>query len=191
MSFRDLTFNEVERLRTGPGQTDEALQMDQDTFRALYDRTARPLWVFLWRRTGDRQIADDLLQETYYRFLRTRGRYESEAHRRNYLFRIATNLANDRYRRRHNEHVPLSISDTDPEVSDGSDIAGGSDRRRDVTRALSQLTSHQRDALWLAYVEGLSHEEISEVLGMKTASIKILLYRARRKMIQLLKGHKR
>src|SRR5690242_11660944 len=108
MSLRDLTFNEVERLEPKLGEADAGLQMDQETFRTLYDRTARPLWVFLWRRTGDSQTADDLLQETYYRFLRNRGRYESEAHRRNYLFRIAANLANDRYRRRETEPVPLS-----------------------------------------------------------------------------------
>jgi RNA polymerase sigma-70 factor (ECF subfamily) len=75
--------------------------------------------------------------------------------------------------------------------TDNSDLAVCSEQRRDVSRALERLPSSQRDALWLAYVEGLSHEEISGILGMKTASIKILLFRARRKMIQLLKGHKR
>ena len=62
--------------------------------------------------------------------------------------------------------------------------------RRDVASALEKLPSRQRDALWLAYLEGLSHEEISGILGMKTASIKMLLFRARRRMMQILKGHK-
>ena len=52
-------------------------------FRAFYDRTARTLWTYLWRMTGDRQAADDLLQETYYRLLRTRTPYQGDAHRRN------------------------------------------------------------------------------------------------------------
>ena len=50
-----------------------AFQMDEDTFRALYERTARPIWVYLLRMTGDAHAADDLLQETYYRFLRARA----------------------------------------------------------------------------------------------------------------------
>jgi len=77
----------------------ETLVMDEDTFRAFYDRTARSVWSYLARITGDRSLADDLLQESYYRFLRAERAFDSESHRRNYLFRIATNLAHDRHRR--------------------------------------------------------------------------------------------
>ena len=75
------------------GDADETLQMDQDSFRALYERTARGVWVFLMRRTGDAHLADDLLQETYYRFLRTPRDYDSPSHQRNYLYKIASNAA--------------------------------------------------------------------------------------------------
>src|SRR5437667_11366546 len=98
--MRDFTLSELTRPEPITTEADEALQMDQDSFRSLYDRTARPLWVYLSRRTNDAQMADDLLQETYYRFLRTRTVYESESHRTNYLFRIASNLVNDTHRQR-------------------------------------------------------------------------------------------
>src|SRR5438128_3672929 len=108
--MRDLTLSELERLQ--PQTADDTLQMDEDAFRKLYERTAPPLWAYLWRRTGTAQIADDLLQETYYRLLRARITHQSEAHRRNYLFRIAANLANDVYRsHRELEHYP---EETDP-----------------------------------------------------------------------------
>src|SRR5438552_3150657 len=90
--MRDLTFTDLERLDAAAGETDIVLQMDEDLFRAFYDRTARSLWLYLSRLTGSRQAADDLFQETYYRFLRIDRAYASDAHRRNYLFRIATNL---------------------------------------------------------------------------------------------------
>src|SRR5215471_7945028 len=80
-NMRDITLSELQELQ--PQAADDALQMDHETFRVLYERTARSLWVFLWRRTGDTQLADDLLQESYYRLLRSRTTHESEAHRRN------------------------------------------------------------------------------------------------------------
>src|SRR3990172_13089700 len=99
MAARDLTVADVERL--GVLAEDEAtFAMTEDAFRAFYDRTARPVWAYLARLTGDPSIADDLLQDTYYRFLRADAAHESEAHRRNTLFKIATNLARDAHRRR-------------------------------------------------------------------------------------------
>src|ERR1043166_2570434 len=84
--------------------------MDEEEFRAFYERTARPLWAYLSRVTGSTHEADDVLQEAYYRFYRraAEARYESESHRRNSLFRIATNIVRDAARRaRHHEDVPI------------------------------------------------------------------------------------
>ena len=79
--------------RPAASEREALLPMDEDAFRAFYDRTSRGVWAYLARITGDRQLADDLLQETYYRFYRASATYESETHRRNSLFCIATNLA--------------------------------------------------------------------------------------------------
>src|ERR1700684_124884 len=96
--FRDLTFIDARRVE-GLDDARAGFVMDEDTFRAFYDRTARGVWAYLARVTGDRQLADDLLQEAFYRFLRTAATHESEAHRRNSLYRIATNVARDARRR--------------------------------------------------------------------------------------------
>jgi RNA polymerase sigma-70 factor (ECF subfamily) len=181
--MRDITLSELQRLQ--PQTTDDVLQMDHETFRALYERTARPLWVYLWRRTGDAQLADDLLQETYYRLLRSRAIHESEAHRRNYLFRIATNLVHDSYRQRHEQHpLPEESEREHPSVQPSVDEAQS---RQDLDRALSKLSARQRDALWLAYAEGSSHVEIAEKLGLKVGSVRLILFRARRKAAKLLR----
>jgi RNA polymerase sigma-70 factor (ECF subfamily) len=186
--MRDITLSELQRLQPATATADEALYMDQDTFRAIYDRTAKPLWVYLFRRTNSDELADDLLQETYYRFLRTRVTYESESHRKNYLFRIASNLANDVHRRKH-DHVELTDEHASMSATD-ADAAGKSATRTDLARAMSQLKPRQRDALWLAYAEGSSHEEIAQALGVKAGSIKLILFRARRKLARLLRGEK-
>lgn len=181
----DITLSELERLEAIANETDVALAMDEDAFRAFYDRTCAALWGYLSRISGDRQLADDLLQEAYYRLLRAGERFESEAHRRNYLYRIATNLVRDSRRK------IRPLQDEDVELASLPADQGGTadpDRLADVRRALRKLRPRERALLWLAYAHGSTHGEIAQVLGLKTGSVKQLLFRARRRMAALLKG---
>ena len=79
-------------------------------------------------------------------------------------------------------------ADIDVDTVAGNDQAGSTERAADVTRALAQLKPREREMLWLAYAEGASHPEIATALGLNPASMKILLFRARRKLASLLKG---
>jgi RNA polymerase sigma-70 factor, ECF subfamily len=182
--FRETTFTDIRRDRALDDASVDFL-MDEDTFRAFYERTARGLWAYLARVTGDRQLADDLLQETFYRFLRAGASHDGETHRRNSLYRIATNLARDA-RRRSLARVPFSLMGGDIERVPASDDAGATDRRTDFTRAMTRLKPRERAMLWLAYAEGASHREIADVLGLSPASLKPMLFRARRKLAELL-----
>jgi len=187
MFSRELTVSELERLEAVATAAVDALQMDEETFRAFYDRTARQVWAYLARITGDRTLADDLLQESYYRFLRADRAFASESHRRNYLFRIATNLAHDRHRRaKISTSVPLPEENAPGALADGTDLAADTERRTDLARAMATLRPRERQMLWLAYAQGSSHEEIAETLGLRKASIKILLFRARRRLASAL-----
>lgn len=189
--FRDLTFTDVQRRAALENAAlDDAAAgfvMDEEAFRAFYDRTARSLWLYLVRITGDRQTADDLLQETFYRFLRAAASYEDENHRRRSLYRIATNLARDAHRRNRFRLFPHADSSAIEHLSAG-DRTGSQERSADVSRAMSRLNPREREMLWLAYAEGASHREIAEVLGLNPASLKPLLFRARRRLAQLLGG---
>ena len=182
--FHEMAFTDIQR----DSALDEAaagFMMDEDTFRALYDRTARGLWVYLARITGDRALADDLLQETFYRFLRAAATYENETHRRNSLYRIATNLARDVRRRSMARAAADPVGDEIERVPSGQD-AGAAERTADFTRAMARLKPRERAMLWLAYAEGASHREIADVLGLRPTSLKPLLFRARRKLAELL-----
>lgn len=182
--YREMTYTDLRRADS----LDEAsagFVMDEDAFRAFYERTARGLWAYLARVTGDRQMADDLLQETFYRFLRASASYESEAHRRNSLYRIATNLARD-VRRRKAVREPSELAGHDIEGVPSAQDASSAEKRADFARAMEHLKPRERAMLWLAYAEGSSHREIAEVLGLSAASLKPLLARARRKLAGLL-----
>jgi RNA polymerase sigma-70 factor, ECF subfamily len=183
--MRDLTLTEIERLRTEDADATVPLEMDEEAFRGFYDRTARTLRAYLARVTGDGALADDLLQEAYYRFLRARGEYEGEAHRRNTLFRIATNLMHDSRRR---ARVAPLIDTSTHEIADRHDGAAATERATDLRRAMAHLKPRERALLWLAYAQGSSHKEIAESLGLRTGSVKLLLFRARRRLAGLLTG---
>lgn len=191
--MRDLTISEIERLQACAGDLDAVFEMDEDAFRALYDRTARALWAYLSRITGSADLADDLLQETYYRFLRAAAPHESDAHRRNSLFRIATNLARDGQRRRGRAHM-VALPDDDRGTGGLAaqvDVAGDAERRTDLGRAMARLKPREREMLWLAYGQGSSHRDIAGALGLKAASIRLLLFRARQKLAAMLRPGQR
>jgi RNA polymerase sigma-70 factor (ECF subfamily) len=181
----------LEKMMAERHAEDALAVMGDDEFRAFYERTARPLWAYLSRLSGDPHKAEDFLQEAYYRFYRAPKRYESEAHRRNSLFQIATNLARDAARRgRRYEEVPLADEEAPSagampkSASPETEVA----MRTDVARAMQQLDPAQRELLWLAYAQGSSHEEIAEILGLKAVSVRTMLLRARRKLAGILSG---
>ena len=117
--------------------------------------------------------------------------HESEAHRRNSLFQIATNLARDsaRHAARYKD-VPLVTDEDDSPSATLSSDAPVPERqaaiRTDLQRAMKQLEPVQRELLWLAYAQGASHEEIAEITGLRAISIRTLLFRARKKLAALL-----
>jgi RNA polymerase sigma-70 factor, ECF subfamily len=158
-----------------------ASRMTEEEFRAFYDRTARPVWAYLVRMTGDPHLSDDLLQEAYYRFYRAGTVYENESHRRNSLFRIATNIARDHGRRKkRGTDVPLE--------ENAKVVESKPEQKTDLARALGRLKPAQREILWLAYGQGSSHAEIAEIIGVSDKSIKSMLFRARRRLAELLRG---
>ncbi|MBA2603089.1 MAG: sigma-70 family RNA polymerase sigma factor [Acidobacteria bacterium] len=183
--MRDLTLSDIERLRTGSSADAVPLEMDEEAFRGFYDRTARALRAYLARVTGDGALADDLLQESYYRLLRARGGYENEAHRRNALFHIATNLIHDSRRRA--RHMTPSGADPLTLPSMRND-AVATERAIELRHAMGRLKPRERELLWLAYAQGSSHQEIAASLGLRAGSIKLLLFRARRRLATLLNG---
>lgn len=164
----------------------EALVMTEEAFRLFYERTSRSLWAYLARASGDRRLADDLLQETYYRFLKSASAIEDEAHQRHYLFRIATNLILDARRRPRPDAASAAAPADERTLASGRDAAADAARRVDVGRALAKLRPRDRALVWLAYVNGSSHREIADALGLKTTSIKLMLFRARRRLTALL-----
>jgi RNA polymerase sigma-70 factor, ECF subfamily len=158
--------------------------MDPEAFAGFYERSARSLWAYLARVSGDAALADDLMQESYVRFLTAAVATDGEVAARRYLFRIATNLMRDHWRRQRS--TPLDEIPEERFANAGH--AAQAEAAAVLGPALQQLRPRDRQLLWLAYAEGYNHREIAEVLGLASASIRLLLFRARRKAAQLMRA---
>jgi len=148
-------------------------------FEAFHARTAQPLWAYLRRISGNAAVADDVLQESYLRLLRHPPAPDrDERERKAYLFQIATNLMRDRWRAQERERSALErLLSLWPSRSPE---AGGVSL--DMAAALDRLPPRDRALLWLAHVEGYDHREIAKVLGLQERSIRVILFRARKKL---------
>ena len=154
--------------------------LDEAAFERLHARTSQPLWGYLRRLTGDPSAADDVHQESYLRYLARPCPIDDERRQAAYLFRIATNLVHDRWRREQRERSWLQhllAPEPVPETP----------RRIDFETVFRRLKPRQRALLWLAHVEGYRHQEIAEILELKAGSIRVLLFRARRHLAELLR----
>lgn len=157
--------------------------MDEARFETFYRRTAASLWSYLFRLTGDESTADDLLQKTFYRYLRANPALASEDHQRRWVFRTATNLALDHFRetKRDRHRVELGDVNVTAPSAEPRDVL-----RHDMMKVFGELKPKERALLWLAHVEEADHEDIGDALGVKAKSVKVLLFRARKRLGELL-----
>ena len=159
--------------------------MDEQSFQSFYLATARALRAYVARVLGDLNQVDDIMQESYLRLLRMPAAPDDPQQLRALLFRIASNLVTDQWRRRRREGNaagahPLEPNGPRPDM----------ELRLDLIRVFQQLKPQQRQMMWLAYVEGAEHREIASALGLRERSVRVLLHRARRKLASLLREAK-
>ncbi|MFO7172742.1 MAG: RNA polymerase sigma factor [Bacillota bacterium] len=145
------------------------------------------LFAFLYRMCGDRDLAEELMQETFVRALRAAARYRPEGSVQNWLFRIAANLVRDRWRRRARQGEAVGLEDLPlvaPEATEERALAGVA--AGEVRRALLSLPLEQRSALILRYYHDLSYEEIAEVLACPIGTVRSRIHNGLERLRRLL-----
>jgi RNA polymerase sigma-70 factor (ECF subfamily) len=172
------------RSSTNSGVDEDARALDDAAFRAFYHRHARAVWSYLYRVLGNAAQADDVTQETFCRFLTAPVGGLEESEQRAYVFRIAGNLAIDHWRRHRREQTAMERVDR-PEIAAAG--AQPTPMDMDLSRTFGELKPQERALLWLAYVEESGHDEIAASLGLAPKSIRVLLFRARRRLASLLR----
>ena len=164
-------------------RTGKPAPMDEARFELLYRRMAGSLWSYLFRLTGDAAVADDLLQKSFFRYLRANPALATEEHTRRWIFRTATNLAFDHFRETKRER---KRDESSWHSEAGPAMEPREVLRHDMMKTFAELKPRERALLWLAHVEEADHEDIGEALGVNSKSVKVLLFRARKRLGELL-----
>ncbi len=157
--------------------------LNDDAFRRFYDATAAAIRAYLLRHCSDRDSVDDLFQITYVKFLASRMAKTPDAPAaRAYLYRIASNIIADHGRglqkRNRLEEPEHQVRATKP-TADIADVLA-------VREGLRTLSMREQQMLWLMYAEGFSHREIARIMSLNRRSVRVLAFRARRKLSKYL-----
>lgn len=150
--------------------------MDSAAFQIFYGKTAPGLRGYIRRASGNEALADDILQEVFLRFLRADLPALEEAPLKAYLYKIAASLLVDHWRRISRERRWSLRSFF------GAEPAENPRGHSDAMRFFRRLKPQEQLLLWLAYVEGFEHREIAAALRLKEKSVRVLLFRARKKL---------
>jgi RNA polymerase sigma-70 factor (ECF subfamily) len=169
-------------------------------YRELIRRYERPVFSLVLRMVRDRQLAEDLSQETFIKALNAIGSYRSEYKFSSWIFKIANNAAIDHLRRRELDTLsldgaphaatPEEIEATALQVGDKSETPLEELEARElgsaIEQAIGRLRPEYRACILLRHVEGLAYEEIAQSLDLPLGTVKTYIHRARHELRDML-----
>lgn len=172
----------------------------ETAYRELIRRYERPVFSLVFRMVRDRELAEDLAQDTFIKVLQHIDRYRPEFKFSSWLFKIANNVAIDHLRRRQLDTVSMDGSPhavtSDAVEATSFDVSGGGESALDriearelgsaIEAAIGKLRPEYRACILLRHVEDKSYEEIAATLDLPLGTVKTYIHRARHELRGLL-----
>ena len=171
-------------------------------YRELVRRYERPVFSLIFRMVRDREVSEDLAQDTFIKVLNHIDKYRPEFKLSSWLFKIANNVAIDHLRKRQLETVsidgsPNALSAAEVEAT-SFDVVARQESALDemearelgsaIERAIQKLRPEYRACIMLRHVEGRSYEEIAATLDLPLGTVKTYIHRARHQLRDALEG---
>ena len=167
----------------------KAMDFDASAITELYDRYESKVYSYIYRRTGEPALAEDLTAQVFLKMLEAiRAGNAWHSSFSGWLFRIAHNIVIDYYRRR-DRHSQVSIDDAPPLPEPGQNPVSSTQRKLDAEElrsAIYRLTEEQAQVVSLRFLEGYSINEVAEMMDKTEGAIKALQYRAVATLRQML-----
>lgn len=165
-------------------------------YRELIRRYERPVFALLFRMVRDRELAEDLSQETFIKALNAIDSYRPEFKFSSWIFKIANNAAIDHLRRRELDTLSLDGSPhaETPEAMQATALQIGARQESpldtveakelgsEIEAAIGRLRPEYRSCILLRHVEGRAYEEIAEILDLPLGTVKTYIHRARNEL---------
>ncbi len=178
----------------------QAREGRQAASRELIRRYERPIFALIFRMVRDRELAEDLSQETFVKALNAIGSYRPEFKFSSWIFKIANNAAIDHLRRRELDTLSLEGSPhaATPEAMQATALQIGNREESPleavearelgsaIEAAIGRLRPEYRSCILLRHVEGRAYEEIAEILDLPLGTVKTYIHRARNELRQML-----
>ena len=173
-----------------------ALEGREAAHRELIKRYERPVFSLVFRMVRDRELAEDLTQDTFVKVLSHLDRYRTDFKFSSWLFKIANNVAIDHLRRRQLDTISFDGSphadSSDAVAASSFDLSDESENALEemeakelgsaIERAISSLRPEYRSCILLRHVEGRSYEEIASTLDLPLGTVKTYIHRARHEL---------
>jgi RNA polymerase sigma-70 factor (ECF subfamily) len=186
-----------QNMRIGNDEQERSLTMaaqrgNSEAFREIYDAYRERIWTLVVYSIGDSLQAQDVLQTVFFKAFRGLRSFRFQSSLFTWLYRIARNECLNDQRRRNAAHVPLEAILGSSDEIDTRPISNGHEARRVILQnAVKQLPLKMRDVVVLKYLEGLSYEEMSRVLGCAPGTVASRLNRALEELEERLRPFRR
>ncbi len=172
----------------------------ESAYRELIRRYQRPVFSLIYRMVRDRELAEDLSQETFVKVLNAIDRYRPEFKFSSWVFKIANNAAIDHLRRKELDTLSLDggpdattaerVEATALQIGDSSESPLDELEARElgsaIERAIGKLRPEYQTCIILRHVEGRPYDEIADILELPLGTVKTYIHRARAELRELL-----
>jgi RNA polymerase sigma-70 factor (ECF subfamily) len=150
-----------------------------DAFEELVRAHQADVFRFTWYLTRDRDLAEEVTQETFLRAFRFIARFRGESKFSSWLMRIARNCAMDALRGRHRD-------EQHKETAEPSAVTDGGVARAELDAALAAISEDHRQVFLLVEILGLSYQEAADALQVNVGTVKSRMFRARQRLCRAL-----
>ena len=171
-----------------PDQLKKYRQGDHEFFRQIMDELQKPIYYFLYRYVGNAGDAEDLTQETFVNGYTERDKFRGDSQLSTWIYRIATNLAKNHLRWRSVRNFLTLEALQNAVIEESTEDFEWGQREHEIMNRLQDLPKTQRSVFILKYFNELSHQEISDILGISLSSSKTNFHYAVKSLKNMISG---